>query len=309
MAPKTQIRDVIIIGGGMGALTAALYTARASLKPLVISGRGLDQLSLTSEVENYPGFVKGIMGPELVKNAKEQAKRFGAEFVGEDVMGITSAQGGFEVSTPKNKSFGRSVIIATGASARKMGIPGEEKFFGKGVSTCAVCDAALFQGKEVAVVGGGDSAMEESLALYKFAKKVTIIHRKNEFRASKIMQDRVLNLKDKISVIWDSEATEVFGDKFVKGVKIKNLKTGKNSELHIDGLFLAIGHIPNTGFLKGFLELDAAGYVKVAGVKTSLDGVFAAGDVMDPRYRQAVTSAGTGCMAALEAEWYLERGK
>ncbi|MBI2139768.1 FAD-dependent oxidoreductase [Candidatus Woesearchaeota archaeon] len=267
MASKEELRNVIIIGGGMGALTAALYTARASLKPLVVSGKGLDQLSLTSEVENYPGFVKGIMGPELVKNAKEQAKRFGAELVGEDVAGIQSAKAGFEVSTQKNKFFGKTIIIATGASARKLGITGEEKFFGKGVSTCAVCDAALFQGKEVAVVGGGDSAMEESLALYKFAKKVTIIHRKNEFRASKIMQDRVLGLKDKISVIWDSEVAEVSGDKFVKGIKIKNL------------------------------------------VKTSVDGVFAAGDVMDPRYRQAVTSAGTGCMAALEAEWWVERGK
>lgn len=293
----------------MGALTAALYTARASLKPLVVSGKGLDQLSLTSEVENYPGFANGIMGPELVKNAKEQAKRFGAEFVGEDVIGIKSAKGGFEVSTLKNNFLGRTIIIATGASARKLGIPGEEKFFGKGVSTCAVCDAALFKDKATVVVGGGDSAMEESLALSKFAKNVTIVHRKNEFRASTIMQDRVLQLKDKISVIWDTEVIEVFGDRFVKGVRIRNLKKGSVSELSADGMFLAIGHIPNTLFLKGFIDLDDAGYIKVAGVKTSVDGVFAAGDVMDPRYRQAVTSAGTGCMAALEAEWWVERMK
>ncbi len=305
MAGNKVLREIIIIGGGMGALTAALYTARASLKPLVISGRGLDQLSLTSEVENYPGFIHGIMGPELVKNAKEQAKHFGAEFIGEDAAGIKAVNGGFEVTTQKNKFFGRTIIIATGASARKLGIPGEEKFFGKGVSTCAVCDAALFQGKEVIVVGGGDSAMEESLALYKFAKKVTIIHRKNEFRASQIMQDRVLKLKDKISVIWDSDVIEVLGDKFVKGVKVRNLKSGKVSNLACDGMFLAIGHVPNTSFLKGFLDLDERGHIKVQGVRTSVRGVFAAGDVMDPRYRQAVTSAGTGCMAALEAEWFV----
>ncbi len=304
-----DFRDVIIIGGGISGHTAALYTARASLRPLVISGEKLDQLSLTTLVENYPGFQDGVMGPDLIQNCKKQAQKFGAEYVEGTALGVKKVPKGFEVSTVENKFYGRTVIISTGADARTTNIPGEKEFFGKGVSTCAVCDAALYRGKETVVIGGGDSAMEESLALYKFAKKVTIVHRRNEFRASQIMQDRVLGLKDKISVVWNSVPVQVLGEKFVKGVKIQDMNTKKELVIPTDGMFLAIGHIPNTGFLKGFLDLNEEGYIKSQGVKTSQPGVFAAGDVMDPRYRQAVTSAGTGCQAALEAEWFIEKLK
>ncbi len=308
MAKASTIRNVIIIGGGISAHTAAVYTARASLQPLVLSGETPDQLSLTTLVENFPGFPEGVMGPDLIVNAREQAKKFGAEYKSTRVVSVKKIKEGFEVKTSDDETFqGRTLIISTGASARTTGIPGEKQFFGRGVSTCAVCDAALYRNKEAIVIGGGDSAMEETMALYKFAKKVTIVHRRDEFKASQIMQDRILALKDKIHVMWNSAPVEVTGDKFVKGLKVKDVKTGKETLIPADGVFLAIGHIPNTDFLKGLIALDENGFIKAKGVVTSVPGIFAAGDVMDPRYKQAITSAGTGCQAALEAEWYLEK--
>lgn len=302
------IRNVIIIGGGISAHTAAIYTARASLQPLVLSGDSPDQLSLTTLVENFPGFPDGINGPDLVDNAKKQAQRFGAEYKSAHVSSLKTIDGGFEVVTSENETFqGRTIILCTGASARLTGIPGEKQFFGRGVSTCAVCDAALYKGKTAIVIGGGDSAMEETNALYKFANKVYIVHRRDSFKASQIMQDRVLKLTDKVSVLWNSAPVEVTGEKFVKGLKIKDVNTGMESLIPTDGVFLAIGHIPNTSFVKGLVELTEEGFVRGNGVKTSVPGIFAAGDVMDPRYKQAITSAGTGCQAALEVEWYLER--
>ncbi len=303
-----SLRDVIIIGGGISAHTAAVYTARASLSPLVISGEKVDQLSLTTSVENFPGFPEGVQGPDLVTNAKKQAQKFGAEYIDGRALSIKKVPKGFEVviSDSTKKLIGRTIILCTGADARTTNIPGEKEFFGRGVSTCAVCDAALYRNKTAVVIGGGDSAMEESLALYKFAKKIYIVHRRGEFKASKIMQDRVLALKDKIEVVWDSVPVQVMGEKLVNAVKIKNLKTNKETTLDTDGFFLAIGHIPNTDFLKGFIDLDEHGFIKVNGVSTNQPGIFAAGDVMDPRYKQAITSAGNGCKAALEAEWFIE---
>lgn len=306
-----DIYDVVIIGGGIAANTAALYTARANMKPLVISGPDLDQLSLTTTVENFPGFPDGILGPDLIRNSKKQAKKFGAKYIEAFVTSFDVKKKLFEVGVKNKKYTARTVIISTGASARKMGIPGEDKYFGRGVSTCAICDAALYRDKVTVVVGGGDSAMEEALALYKFAKKVIIIHRKDSFKASKIMQERALKLKDKISVVWDTIVNEVLGDgKFVTGVKVKNIKTNKISEIKCDGVFLAIGHIPNTKMLNGKIKLDEQGYVVTdKRSRTNVEGVYAAGDVQDPIFKQAITSAGTGCQAAIEAERYIENLK
>jgi thioredoxin reductase (NADPH) len=303
-----DFRNVIIIGGGISAHTAALYTARASLQPLILSGDNPDQLSLTTLVENFPGFPEGIQGPNLVDNAKKQAQKFGAEYKNAQVSSVKKIPNGFEIQTSENEMFrARTLIISTGASARMTGIPGESNFLGRGLSTCAVCDAALYRNKNTVVIGGGDAAMEESMALYKFAKKVTIVHRRDEFKASQIMQDRVLKLTDKISVMWNTAPIEVKGEKFVNGLTVKDVNTGKETLIPTDGVFLAIGHIPNTKFLSGLVELTEEGFIKANGVKTSQPGIFAAGDVMDPRYKQAITSAGTGCQAALEAEWYLEK--
>ena len=305
-----KVYDVLIIGGGISAHTAALYTARASLKPLVVSGVAPDQLSLTTVVENYPGFPDGIMGPDLIAHCKKQAQKFGAEYIEENADSFKKIKNGFEVGVGKKKYQSRTVIISTGASARLLNIPGEQKYFGKGVSTCAVCDAALYRNKTAVVVGGGDSAMEETLALYKFAKKVYIIHRRDAFKASKIMQDRVLKLKDKIEVIWNSDVTEVKGTRFVESVKVKNVVTGKMSEIKADGMFLAIGHIPNTTLFKDAVKLDEQGYILTDKMgKTNVEGLYAAGDVQDHVWKQAITSAGTGCMAALNAERYLEQLK
>jgi len=303
--------DVVIIGGGIAAHTAALYTARANMEPIVISGIEPDQLSLTSSVENYPGFPEGILGPKLIENCKEQSKKFGTIYIEGNADSFKFKDGYYETSLKNKKLKSRTVIISTGASAMTLNIPGEDKYFGKGVSTCAVCDAALFRDKEVVVVGGGDSAMEESLALYKFADKITIIHRRDKFRASKIMQDRIFKLSDKISVIWNTTVTEVLGDgKFVTGVKIRDVVTDKEGEIKCQGVFLAIGHIPNTKIFKGVLELDKLGYIKTDNrARTNLAGVFAAGDVQDHIYKQAVTSAGTGCKAAIESEKFIENLK
>lgn len=313
----TEILNVIIIGGGIAAHTAALYTARADLNPLVIAGYEPDQLSLTTIVENFPGFPTGVNGPDLIENAKKQAQKFGAKYIQENADSFKIIKDKktnlFEIEAGGKKYTSRTIIIATGASARKLGIPGEDKFFGRGVSTCAVCDAALYKNKTTIVVGGGDSAMEETLALYKFAKKVYLIHRRDEFRASKIMQDRILSLdkkNDKVEIIWDTEVLEVLGEKTVKGIKIKNLKTNKTQEIETDGFFLAIGHTPNTSIFKDEIKLDKEGYILTDKLsKTNIEGVYAAGDVQDPIFKQAITSAGAGCQAAIQAERYIEHLK
>ena len=306
-----NLSEVIIIGGGIAAHTAALYTARAELKPIVLSAVAPDQLSLTTLVENFPGFPEGVLGPELVANAKKQAEKFGANYVSAEATAFEIKKDFFEITAGGETYQGLCVVIATGASARRLNIAGEDKYFGRGVSTCATCDAAFYRDREAVVVGGGDSAMEEALALYKFAKKVTIIHRRNEFKASKIMRDRVLSLKDKIEIIWGAEVTEVLGDgKLVTGLKLKNLKTEEASEIKTNGLFLAIGHVPNTKIFAGKIELDDLGYITTdKKAKTNVPGVFAGGDVADHYFRQAITSAGSGCQAAMEAERYIEKLK
>lgn len=308
----SSVRDVIIIGGGIASHTAALYTARATLKPLIIAGIEPDQLSTTSVVENFPGFPEGINGPDLITNCKKQAERFGAEYMdGKADSCVKTKDGFFEVGADGKKFLARTVIIGTGASARSLGIPGEKDYWGRGVSTCATCDAALFRNKTVAVIGGGDSAMEESLALYKFASKIYIVHRRDEFKASKIMQDRVLKLKDKIEIIWNTLPTKVLGNgKLVSGITLQDVNTKKERDLQVHGMFLAIGHTPNTNIFAKLVNLDEHGYVITdKRSRTSQEGVYACGDAQDPVFKQAITSAGTGCQAALEAEKYIENLK
>ncbi|CAG1021512.1 partial thioredoxin reductase (NADPH), partial [Patescibacteria group bacterium] len=264
------------------------------------------QLMNTTEIENFPGFVEGIKGPELMNNMIEQAKRFGAEFIFENATQVIANKDKKTVKTYENEYQADSIILATGATPRKLGIPGEDQFYGRGVSTCATCDAAFFKEKTIAVVGGGDSAMEESTFLTKFASKVYLIHRKDEFRASPIMVERALN-NPRIEVLYNTEIKEVIGDIKVKALKIFNNKTNEVSELNVDGLFLAIGHIPVTDYVGETIELDEQGYIKSPdGVHTSIEGVFVAGDVEDHKYRQAITAAGAGCKAALEAQKWLE---
>lgn len=306
------METIIILGTGIAGLTAAIYTGRANLSPLLISGpEDGGQLTLTTEVENFPGFPQGIMGPELIEICKRQAERFGARFLVEIATEFKPVKEGFELTLMSGEKLQtRTLIVATGASARWLGIPSEEKYKGRGVSTCATCDGALYKGKEVIVVGGGDSAMEESLFLTKFVSKVTVVHRRDSFRASKIMQERFFKNK-KCGVVWDSAVEEVMGDgRKVGGVKLKSLKTVKVTDFKCDGVFLAIGHVPNTSIFQGKLGLDEKGYIKADRfMKTNIPGVFAAGDVADPRYRQAVTAAGMGCQAAMEAEkWLAEQG-
>lgn len=302
------METLIILGTGIAGLTAAIYAARAKLSPLLISGpEDGGQLTLTTEVENFPGFEQGIQGPELINICKKQAERFGARLKVDIVTEFNQIKKGLELILMSGEKIQtKALIIATGASARWLGIPSEEKYKGRGVSTCATCDGALYRNKEVIVIGGGDSAMEESLFLTKFATRVTIIHRKDSFRASKIMQERALK-HEKIKVIWDTVIEEIMGDgKKVQGVKLKNLKTNKITDFKCDGVFLAIGHVPNTSFLKGKLEMDENGYLKADPYShTNIPGVFAAGDVQDRRFRQAITAAGSGCMAAMEAEKWL----
>ena len=302
------MEKVVILGTGIAGCTAAIYTARANLNPLMISGpEDGGQLTLTTDVENFPGFPDGVQGPALVEMCKKQAERFGTRFKVDIATECKKVKNGFElVLMGGEKIQTKTLIVATGASARWLGIPSEEKYKGRGVTTCATCDGAFFKGKEVVVIGGGDSAMEESNFLTKFATKVTVIHRKDEFRASKIMQDRFFK-NPKCKVIWDTEVVEVLGDgKKVTGVKLKNTKTGKVTELKTDGVFLAIGHVPNTSIFKGMLNMNELVYLTTDRfMKTNIPGVFAAGDVQDVRYRQAITAAGTGCQAAMEAEKYL----
>jgi thioredoxin reductase (NADPH) len=307
-APK-EVR-LLIIGSGPAGLTAALYAARAELKPLVISGVPAGgQLLITTDVENYPGFPEGIQGPELVDRMRRQAVRFGAEFVDDNVTRVDLATRPFLITTGSRGTFrADAVIVATGANARWLDLPSESALKGKGVSACATCDGFFFKGKEVAVVGGGDTAMEEALFLTTFAPHVTIIHRRGDLRASAIMQQRA-RANAKISFLFDSEVAEVLGAGSVSGLRVRNVKSGKVSDLKVQGLFVAIGHLPATEVFRGSLDLDARGYVKVHDLtQTSVEGVFAAGDVHDHRYRQAVTAAGDGCRAAMDAErWLAER--
>jgi thioredoxin reductase (NADPH) len=302
---------VLIVGSGPAGYTAAIYAARAGLEPVVLAGFAFGgQLMITTDVENYPGYPEGVTGPAMMEDLQKQAERFGSRLIFEDATSVDLSARPFKVETDEACFTADSVVIATGASARWLGIESEQRFVNLGVSACATCDGALYRDKAIAVVGGGDTAMEEALFLTRFGTKVTVIHRRDELRASKIMQQRAL-AHDKIEFAWDSEVDEVLGDKFVTGVRLKNLKTDALEELAIEGLFIAIGHQPTTELFKGQLELDDAGYVKVqpGTTRTSLEGVFACGDVSDPTYRQAVTAAGTGCMASIDAErWLAEEG-
>ena len=301
--------DLAIIGSGPAGYTAGIYASRASLKPVLFEGlESGGQLMLTTDVENYPGFDSGIMGPDLMQIFKKQAERFGTEIKTETINSIKKIDGGFILKSAKDSYEFKSVIISSGASAKWLDVKGEKELQGHGVSACATCDGFFFKEKEVIVVGGGDSAMEEALFLTKFAKKVYIVHRRDSFRASKIMQDRVLG-NDKIEVLWNKEVTEIHGSESVESVSLSDTKDGSSSEVNIDGVFMAIGHTPNVDFLDGLVELDEKGYVKTGfttETSTSVPGVFAAGDVADSIYRQAVTAAGTGCQAAIDAERWLD---
>ena len=302
-----QLRNVIVIGSGPAGHTAALYAARADLEPLVLKGlEAGGQLTLTTEVENYPGFADGIMGPELMDQMEKQAQRFGAEILAVHVTEVDLSSRPFLVKAGDQAWRTRTVIIATGATARWLGIPGEERLRGRGVSACATCDGFFFRDRELVVVGGGDTAMEEAMFLTKFASKVTIVHRRDEFRASKVMQDRVF-AHPKIAIAWDRVLDEIVGDQAVTGVILRNVKTGETSALATDGVFMAIGHDPATSLFGNQLETDAEGYlvVREPSTETNVRGVFAAGDVTDRTYRQAVTAAGQGCKSAIDAERFL----
>src|SRR5512147_617034 len=302
------MRNIVIIGSGPAGLTAAVYAARANLAPLLIEGwQSGGQLTTTTEVENYPGFAKGIMGPELMKEMRTQAERFGTEFLTGDVSAVNLQTSPFSVTVDGERTIhAKTIIIATGASAIPIGLKNEARLTGHGVSTCATCDGFFFRGKELIVVGGGDSAMEEANFLTKFATKVTIVHRRDKLRASKIMQDRAMK-NEKIAFLWNSVVVDIQGSDVVTGVQLKNLVTGSTTELPCAGVFVAIGHRPNTALFAGQLEMDAKGYIITKnGTVTSVAGVFAAGDVQDSTYRQAVTAAGSGCMAAIDAERFLE---
>lgn len=302
------MRNVVIIGSGPAGLTAAVYAARANLSPLLIEGwQSGGQLTTTTEVENYPGFAKGIMGPELMKEMRAQAERFGTEFLTGDVTEVDFTKRPLTIAIDNERTIeARTVIIATGASAVQIGLKNEARLTGHGVSTCATCDGFFFRGKELVVVGGGDSAMEEANFLTKFATKVFVVHRRDKLRASKILQDRAMK-NEKISFIWNSVVEDILGNDLVTGVRLKNLVTGTTTTLACAGVFVAIGHRPNTALFAGQLDMDVKGYIVTKnGTATSVPGVFASGDVQDSTYRQAVTAAGTGCMAAIDAERFLE---
>lgn len=303
------MQSVVIIGSGPAGLTAAIYAARANLSPLLIEGwQSGGQLTTTTEVENYPGFAKGIMGPELMKDMRAQAERFGTVFRTGDVTAVDLKTQPFKLIIDAEETVEtKTLIVATGASALPIGVPNEKRLTGHGVSTCATCDGFFFRGKELLVVGGGDSAMEEATFLTKFARKVSIIHRRDKLRASKIMQDRAMK-NEKIAFVWNSIVEDILGNDLVTGVRLKNIVTGKTMELPCAGVFVAIGHRPNTALFTGQLDMDEKGYIRTRnGTATSVPGIFAAGDVQDPTYRQAITAAGTGCMAAIDAEHFLEK--
>ncbi len=304
-----MIYNTIIIGSGPAGLTAAIYSSRARLAPLMIEGEEAGgQLMITSDVENYPGFAKGVAGPELIGVMRNQAEKFGTQFITKNVTKVDFSKRPFKILVGKDEYQAQSAIISTGASAKWLGLPTEKKYYNRGVSACATCDGAFFKEQVVAVVGGGDTAMEEAQFLTRFAKKVYVIHRRDSFRASKIMADRTLN-HPKIEVIWNTEVTEIVGDgKVVTGLKLRGLVDQKESELSVQGMFVAIGHKPNTDLFKGLLDMNETGYLvtKPGSTYTNIPGVFAAGDVADHVYRQAVTAAGTGCMAAIDCERWLE---
>jgi thioredoxin reductase (NADPH) len=302
-----EVREIIVIGGGPAAYTAALYSARANLNPLVIEGFAWGgQLMITSDVENYPGYADGVLGPEMMQDLRRQAERFGTEFLTDDVTKVDFSERPFRVWVGDDEYRAEAVVVTTGANARQLGLESEKRLQGRGVSYCAVCDAAFFKEKEIVVVGGGDSAMEEATFLAKFASRVTVVHRREGFRASPIMVDRARS-NDKIEFMLDSVVEEVLGDETVTGVIVRNVKTDERTELPADGFFVAIGHDPNTALFRGQLDMDEAGYIETKGktTETNVAGVFAAGDVQDHVYRQAVTAAGSGCMAALDAERFL----
>jgi thioredoxin reductase (NADPH) len=306
----TDVRNVTIIGSGPAGLTAAIYTGRANLLPVLLAGsQPGGQLTLTTEVENYPGFDQGIMGPELMDVMRRQAERFGAEIHDEDVIGVDLSHRPFTVKTAERTYQSRTVIVSTGASAKMLGLESERKLLGRGLSTCATCDGFFFKGQDLIVVGGGDSAMEEATFLTKFADKVTVVHRRDTLRASKIMQDRARR-NEKIGWVWNSAVDEIFdvAKGKVTGVRLRNLRTDATTDMAVGGVFVAIGHTPNTQLFVGQLDLDASGYIvtQPGSSRTSVPGVFAGGDVADHVYRQAVTAAGTGCMAAIDAERFLE---
>lgn len=308
-----DVREVIVIGGACAGYTAALYAARANMRPLVIEGLNWGgQLMITSDVENYPGYPEGILGPEMMQDFRRQAERFGAEFVTDDATKVDFSERPFRVWVGDDEYRAETVIIATGANARQLGLESEKRLQGRGVSYCAVCDAAFFKDADIVVAGGGDSAMEEATFLAKFADKVSVVHRRDVFRASPIMVDRAES-NDKVNFVLDSVVDEVLGDDRVSGVTVRNLKTDERTDLKAEGFFVAIGHDPNTELFRGQIDMDEAGYIVTKGksTETNIPGVFAAGDVQDHVYRQAVTAAGSGCMAALDAERWLaaERGR
>ncbi len=306
----SDVRKVVIVGSGPAGLTAAIYTGRANLAPLMFAGsQPGGQLMLTTDVENYPGFVDAILGPDLMDVMRRQAQRFGAEITDDDAIAVDLSQRPFSIKTAELTVQAQALIITTGASAKMLGLESERKLLGRGLSTCATCDGFFFKGQDLVVVGGGDSAMEEAIFLTRFATKVTVVHRRDTLRASKIMQDRAMR-NAKIAWIWNSTVEEVLGVEQgkVTGVRLRQLQTGEVSEMPVSGVFVAIGHTPNTQLVAGQLELDAAGYVETqsGSSRTSVPGVFAGGDVVDHVYRQAVTAAGTGCVAAMDAERFLE---
>ncbi len=296
-----KIWDTAIIGSGPAGLTAGIYTTRGALSTVIIGGSSWGgQLMLTSEVDNFPGFPDGILGPQLMENMKAQAVRFGAEFIPENVTSVDFTSSPFKLNTNGQQLMAKSVIIATGAETKWLGVKGEKELIGRGISSCAPCDAPFFKEKYVVVVGGGDSAMEEALVLTKYASKVTIIHRRKEFKASKAMQEKVFANK-KIDVIWDTEITEVKGESKLESINIKNNQTNETSEIKLDGIFVAIGHNPTSDLFKGLIDLDEKGYiVPKNGAKTNIEGIFVSGDIHDHRYKQAITAAGYGCMAGME---------
>ncbi|HET8945665.1 MAG TPA: thioredoxin-disulfide reductase [Candidatus Polarisedimenticolia bacterium] len=308
VSDSSDVRDVVILGSGCAGLTAAVYAARANLKPLLVDGHEAGgQLSLTTEVENFPGFPEGILGPQLIEHMRRQAGRFGTEFLAGAATDADLRNRPFTLMLDHARAIRtKTLIIASGASARMLGLESERRLLGRGVSTCATCDGFFFKERELLVVGGGDSAIEEGTFLTKFASKVTIVHRRDSLRASKIMQDRAFRNK-KIEFIWDSTIEEVLGASKVEGVRLQNLKTGALTERKVDGVFVAIGHVPNTKIFAGQIDMDQAGYITTqGGSRTNVPGVFAAGDCQDHVYRQAITAAGSGCMAAIDAERFLE---